>query len=144
MTKVLIVYHSFTGKTKSLAEAAAEGASSAGAEVQLMEAAGASVEAVAACGALVIATPQTFGTLAGETKKFLERLWIGKDELPDGIGFASIICHADVPAATQDLFTALPGYFGFVARSSPLVVAAGEIEAGGEQARALGVTVATG
>ena len=42
------------------------------------------------------------------------------------------------------LFTALPGYFGFVARSSPLVVAAGEIEAGGEQARALGVTVATG
>ena len=42
MSKVLIVYHSFTGKTKSLAEAAAEGARGAGAEVTLLEASAAS------------------------------------------------------------------------------------------------------
>ena len=68
MPKVLIAYHSFTGKTKSLAEAAAEGARSAGAEVTLLPASEASVEAVAASDVLLVATPQTFGSLAGETK----------------------------------------------------------------------------
>jgi NAD(P)H dehydrogenase (quinone) len=142
MSSVLIVYHSFTGKTKSLAEAAADGARGAGAEVTLVEASAASVEAVAATNVLLVATPQTFGSLAGETKKFLERLWLGKESLGSGIGFASIICHAEEPAATEELFTALPGYFGFATLQPPLVVSAGEIEAGSEQARALGVAVA--
>jgi NAD(P)H dehydrogenase (quinone) len=142
MSKALIVYHSFTGKTKSLAEAAADGARSAGAEVTVLEASAASVEAVAATDALVVATPQTFGSLAGETKKFFERLWLGKDSLGGGIGFASIICHAQEPAATRELFTGLPGYFGFATLQEPLVVSAEEIDAGQEQARSLGIAVA--
>ena len=142
MPKVLIVYHSFTGKTKSLAEAAAEGARSAGAEVTLIPAREASVEAVAASDVLLVATPQTFGSLAGETKKLFERLWLGKDKLGSEIGFASIICHSQEPAATQELFTALPGYFGFATLQPPLLVSAAEIEAGREQARPLGSAVA--
>lgn len=141
MTKVLVVYHSFTGKTKSVAEATAEGARSAGAEVQVLKAAEASVEDVAGSEVLVLATPQTFGTLAGETKKFLERLWLGKDELPEGIGFAGIVCHADVPAATQELFSALPGFVGLTALHDPLVVPVQEIEAGCDKARELGAAV---
>ena len=141
MSKVLIVYHSFTGKTKSLAEAAADGARGAGAEVTLVEASAASVEAVAASDVLLLATPQTFGTLAGEARS-CRALWPGKESLGSGIGFASIICHAQEPAATEELFTALPGYFGFATLQPPLVVSAGEIEAGREQARALGVAVA--
>lgn len=142
MPKVLIVYHSFTGKTKSLAEAAAEGARSAGAEVTLLEASATSVDDVVANHVLVVATPQTFGTLAGETKKFVERLWLGKDKLGGDIGFASIVCHAQEPAATRELFTALPGYFGFATLQPPLVVSAEEIEGGRAQARELGVAVA--
>ena len=142
MPKVLIVYHSFTGKTKSLAEAAAEGARSGGAEVTLLSASEASVEAVAATDVLLVATPQTFGSLAGETKKFFERLWLGKDKLTSQIGFASIICHSQEPAATQELFTALPGYFGFATLQPPLLVTAAEIEAGRGQARTLGSAVA--
>ena len=140
MPKVLIVYHSFTGKTKSLAEAAADGARSAGAEVTLLQAAEASVEAVAATDVLLVATPQTFGSLAGETKKLFERLWLAKDKLGSQIGFASIICHSQEPAATQELFTALPGYFGFATLQPPLLVSAAEIEAGRERARTLGNT----
>ena len=142
MPKVLIVYHSFTGKTKSLAEAAAEGARSAGAEVTLLQASEASVEAVAATDVLLVATPQTFGSLAGETKKLFERLWLGKDKLGSKIGFASIICHSQEPAATQELFTALPGYFGFATLQPPLLVSAAEIEAGRERARTLGIALA--
>ena len=143
MPKVLIAYHSFTGKTKSLAEAAAEGARSAGAEVTLLPASEASVEAVAASDVLLVATPQTFGSLAGETKKLFERLWLAKDELGSETGFASIICHSQEPAATRELFAALPGYFGFATLQPPLLVSAAEIEAGREQARALGVALAT-
>jgi len=142
MSKVLIVYHSFTGKTKSLAEAAADAARSAGAEVTLLEASAASVEDVAARDVLVVATPQTFGSLAGETKKFFERLWLAKGKLGSDIGFASIICHSQEPAPTRELFTALPGYFGFATLQEPLLVSAGEIDAGREQARNLGIAVA--
>jgi multimeric flavodoxin WrbA len=142
MSKVLIVYHSFTGKTRSLAEAAAAGARSAGAAVTLLEASAASVEDVVATDVLVVATPQTFGSLAGETKKFFERLWMGKDKLGSEIGFASIICHSQEPAATRELFTALPGYFGFATLQAPLLVSAAEIEGGREPARALGSAVA--
>jgi multimeric flavodoxin WrbA len=142
MSSVLIAYHSFTGKTQGLAEAAAEGARSAGAEVTLSQVKDVSVEAVAAADVLLIATPQTFGTPAGATKELLERLWIGKDQLPQGKGFASIVCHADEPAGTSGLFAELPAYFGFVAVQEPLVIAAEEVETGREEAHALGVAAA--
>ena len=141
MSSVLIAYHSFTGKTKTLAEAVAEGARSAGAEARLSAAQDVTVEAVATADVLVLATPQTFGTPAGETKKLLERLWIGKDQLPQGKGFASVVCHSSEPAATSGLFAELPGYFGFVAVREPLVIAADEVDAHREAARELGVAV---
>jgi multimeric flavodoxin WrbA len=143
MSSVLIAYHSFTGKTKSLAEAAAESARSAGAEVQISPVKDVSVDAVAAADVFCLATPQTFGTPAGATKELLERLWIGKDELPAGKGFASIVCHASEPAGTSGLFAQLPEYFGFTAVAGPLLVAADQLEDGRRQAGELGTTVAT-
>jgi len=143
MSSVLIAYHSFTGKTKSLAEAAAEGARNAGAEVQLSHVKDVSVDAVAAADVLLIATPQTFGTPAGETKELLERLWMGKDQLQAGKGFASIVCHASEPAGTSGLFAKLPGYFGFDAIGEPLLVSAEQVEDGCTQARELGAAVAS-
>ncbi|HTX70796.1 MAG TPA: flavodoxin domain-containing protein [Thermoleophilia bacterium] len=143
MSSVLIAYHSFTGKTKSLAEAAAEGARSAGAAVELSPVGEVSVEAAAAADVLIIATPQTFGTPAGATKELLERLWIAKDELPAGKGFASIVCHASEPAGTSGLFAQLPEYFGFTAVAGPLLVAADEVESGQAKAGELGVAAAS-
>ena len=67
---------------------------------------------------------------------------MGKDKLGSDIGFASIVCHAQEPAATRDLFTALPGYFGFATLQPPLLVPVAEIDAGLGQARDLGSAVA--
>ena len=142
MSHVLIAYHSFTGKTKGLAEAAAEGARGAGAEVEFSHVKDVSVDAVAAADILLLATPQSFGTPAGETKELLERLWMGKDQLPKGKGFASIVCHADEPVGTSGLFAKLPDYFGFAAVQEPLLVAADQVEDGRAQARELGVALA--
>ena len=101
------------------------------------------MEAVVAAEVLLLATPQTFGTPAGETKELLERLWMGKDQLQSGKGFASIVCHASEPAGTSGLFAKLPGYFGFTAIREPLLVSAEEVEEGRRQARELGVAVAS-
>ncbi len=99
---------------------------------------------MAAVDVLVLATPQTFGTPAGETKKLLERLWIGKERLRPGTGFASIICHGSEPAATSGLFGQLPGYFGFAALGEPLLVQVEDIDGGLARARELGISAARG
>jgi hypothetical protein len=46
------------------------------------------------------------------------------------------------PAATRELFAALPSDFGFASLMPPPLVSAEEIEAGREQVRELGVAVA--
>jgi len=94
MSRVLIVYHSLTGDDQ---ESRRDGgrrspqcrrrSNSAGSKCGL-------VDAEAGTEVLVVATPQTFGTLAVETKKPFERLWPGKDGLGSDSGFASIVCQA--------------------------------------------------
>ena len=74
MFKVLVSYFSSTGKTKSLAEAAAEGARSAGADVVVKDVASTDIQDFSNADAALIATPQTFGAMAAETKRLFERL----------------------------------------------------------------------
>ena len=126
MPKVLIVYHSFTGKTKSLAEATAEAARGAGAEVTLLEAS-------AACGQRGRKRrarrrhAATFGSLAGETKKFFERL-DRKGQARGQNRFCWHRLHAEEPAATRKLHSA--AHFGFTTLQAPLLVPVGELDAG--------------
>ncbi len=143
MSKVVIAYFSFTGKTKTLAEAAADGAKKAGAEVVLKEAAGISAADVAGADVFVVATPQTFGTMAGETKKLFERLWMQKDQIGKAGTFAGIICHASEPAATLNMMEQLAGYFGFSEVKKTLTIPVAELETGQDRCRELGATLAS-
>ena len=72
MSEVLISYFSFSGKTKSLAEAAAEGAESAGARPSSRKSPSTAAADFSGADAILIATPQTFGTMAAETKRLFE------------------------------------------------------------------------
>jgi multimeric flavodoxin WrbA len=142
MSKVLVSYFSFTGKTKQLAEAAAEGARGAGAEVMVKEAAATTIQDLIGMDALVVATPQTFGTMAGETKKLFERLWLGRTQIAPKLLFGVIICHANEPAATLDLMDKFATYFGFTKVGSSLTVNVAQLEAGKEPSRQLGAALA--
>ena len=71
--KVCIIYHSSTGNTRALTDAAAEGARAAGAEVRTVpctEATGADVEW---CDALVWGTGNYYGYMHGLLKDWFDR-----------------------------------------------------------------------
>jgi len=81
MAKILIVYHSQTGKTQKMAEAVAEGAKSIeGVEVILKKAAEATVEDLLTADGLAVGTPENFGYMSGMVKDFFDRTYYSAHE----------------------------------------------------------------
>ena len=74
MTKILIVYHSQTGHTETLAQAVFRGASSMeDTEVILKRASEATSDDLIRCDGLAIGTPENFGYMSGMIKDFFDR-----------------------------------------------------------------------
>ena len=142
MSTILITYHSFTGKTKELAEAAAAGAGSAGAQTVLKEAAATTVEDLKNVDTLLVATPQTFGSMAAETKKLFERLWQEKDQITPGMPLGAIVLHLTDPGTTLEFLGNVGAGLGFVKTGEWLSVKVAELEAGKERSHQLGATLA--
>ncbi len=141
MSKVLITYHTFTGKTKTLAEVAAEGAKSTGAEVVLKEVTDTTIQDLATADAILLATPQPFQIMAGETKKLFERLWRDREQIGDGKPFGVIICHSSDPSATLEAMDKFCNYYKLAKISEWITVDTAEIEAGKERCRQLGIVL---
>jgi multimeric flavodoxin WrbA len=93
MARLLIVYHSMTGGTRQMAEAAAEAARGAdGAEVIVMEAPDTQPEDLLAADGYLFATPENLAAIAGVMKAFFDRCYypvLGKIE---GRPYAALIC----------------------------------------------------
>ena len=75
MSKVLIVYCSMSGNTKTAAEAIAEGAKSAGAQVTLKEGFAARPEDLLACDAVALGSYDAFSYMGGGLKDFFDRAY---------------------------------------------------------------------
>lgn len=73
MAKALIVYHSRSGHTAKMAEAIAEGISSAKVSVTVVEAGKAKIEELQSADAVVMGSPCYYGSMAGELKGFLDQ-----------------------------------------------------------------------
>ena len=73
MSKVLILYHSQSGNTESMAKAVQEGAASAGADAILKKAADADADDLMSCDAVVMGTANYFSYEAGMMKDFFDR-----------------------------------------------------------------------
>ncbi|WP_372864301.1 flavodoxin family protein [Spongiibacter sp.] len=71
--KLLVVYHSQSGRNARLAYAAAAAAREEGGEVCLARAAEVGCRDLLWCDALLLFTPENFGALPGELKDFLDR-----------------------------------------------------------------------
>lgn len=81
MAKILIVYHSQTGKTEKMARAVADGAKSIeGVEVMLKKAAEATLEDLLTADGLAVGTPENFGYMSGMVKDFFDRTYVGAQE----------------------------------------------------------------
>ena len=76
MCKILIVYHSQTGRTRRMAESVARGAAAIdGVEVSLKRASEATLEDLIYCDGLAIGSPEYFGYMSGMVKDFFDRTY---------------------------------------------------------------------
>lgn len=71
--RLLVVYHSQSGRNERLAYAAAEAAQQEGTDVMLRRAAEAGVQDLLNSDGLLLFTPENFGALPGGMKDFLDR-----------------------------------------------------------------------
>jgi multimeric flavodoxin WrbA len=93
MKSILIVYHSMTGGTLQMAQAAAAGArSEPGLRVLLLRAAEAQADDVLAADAYIFATPENLAGISGMMKDFFDRTYYAAFERINGRAFLTLIC----------------------------------------------------
>ena len=93
MATLLIVYHSMTGGTRQLAEAAAAGArSEADATVRLLHAADAGPDDVLNADGYVFATPENLAAISGRMKDFFDRCYYAALDRINGRPYAALVC----------------------------------------------------
>jgi NAD(P)H dehydrogenase (quinone) len=83
MSKLLIVYHTYTGNTEAMAKAIYDAAVSAGATATIKKANEATAEDLINCDVIALGTPMAFRYMAGVMKDFLDRVWMTIEE---GVG----------------------------------------------------------
>lgn len=93
MKTLLIVYHSMTGGTLQMAQAAASGARSEPAvRVSLLRAEEAEASDVLNAGGFIFATPENLAAVSGKMKDFFDRTYYAALERINGKPYATLIC----------------------------------------------------
>ena len=123
MKTLLIVYHSMTGGTRQMAEAAAAGAASADElQVRLLHAPGASAADVLAADGYVFATPENLAAISGLMKDFIDRCYYAALDRINGRPYASMVCAgSDGHAAARQIERIATGW-RLNAVAPPLIV----------------------
>lgn len=91
---LLIVYHSMTGGTRQMAEAARDGAAAEGpgVQVRLLHASEAGPDDVLSADGYLFATPENLAAISGQLKDFFDRSYYAALDHINGRPYASLIC----------------------------------------------------
>ena len=93
MTKtLLVVFHSMTGGTRQMAEAAARAAAGEGVHVRLIEARAATAEDVLGADGYLFAAPENLAAIAGMMKDFFDRTYYAALGRIEGRPYALMGC----------------------------------------------------
>lgn len=93
MKRLLIIWHSATGGTEQMAQAAAAGAAEeTETQTRLLPARQASPADVLAADGLIFATPETLAAISGVMKDFFDRCYYPLLGRIEGRAYASLIC----------------------------------------------------
>ena len=92
MRTLLIVYHSMTGGSQQMAEAAQRGASDHEVGVRLIQAREAKAEDVLQADGYVFVTPENLASMSGVTKDFFDRTYYGVLDRIIGRPYATLVC----------------------------------------------------
>ncbi|WP_313298962.1 NAD(P)H-dependent oxidoreductase [Diaphorobacter sp.] len=90
---LLIVYHSMTGGTRQMAQAAREAAArETGVNVRLLHAADAGAQDVLSAAGYLFATPENLASMSGVMKDFFDRTYYAALEQINGRPYATMVC----------------------------------------------------
>jgi len=123
MKRLLIVYHSMTGGTRQMAQAAARGAAAErDVNVRLLHATEAGPSDVLEADGYLFATPENLGAISGLVKDFFDRTYYAVLDRIVGRPFAVLICAgSDGENAAQQIVRITTGW-RLKAVAPPLIV----------------------
>jgi flavorubredoxin len=121
MAKVLVVYCSMTGNTKAAAEAVADGARAAGAQVVLKEGLQAQPQDLLDCGAVALGSYDAFSYMGGGLKDFLDRALYPTRTAVANKPYAAFLTHGGGGKAIASM-EQLAGAFKFTKAAEPVLV----------------------
>jgi len=127
MSGLLIVYHSMTGGTLQMAQAATDGAASissanAAALVQLRQAVDVGAADMLAADGYIFATPENLAAMSGQLKDFFDRTYYALLDRLNGRPYACMVCAgSDGTAAAQQIERIATGW-RLKAVAAPLIV----------------------
>ena len=139
---LLVVYHTMTGGTAQMAQAAAEGArGEPGVQVRLLRAPEAQPEDVLGADGYVFATPENLAAMAGLMKDFFDRCYYAALDRVNGRPYATLIC-----AGSDRLNAIAPALIGCTHAQTPEAIARPKQIGADElaQCRELGAALAAG
>jgi len=143
MAKVLVVYCSMTGNTKAAAEAVAEGARSAGAQVVVKEGTAAGPEDLLACDAVALGSYDAFSYMGGGLKDFLDRAFYPTQDQVTDKPYAAFLTHGGGGKAIASV-ESVAGSFKLKKAYGPVLVKGRPEGAAIADLKALGAKLAKG
>ena len=122
MRCLLIVYHTLTGGSRQMAEAAQRGAAGEDVNVRLIQARDATAEDVLKADGYIFVTPENLAALAGVMKDFFDRTYYPALERINGRPYATLVCAgSDGHNAVRQIDRICTGW-RLKAVSEPLIV----------------------
>ena len=103
MAKILVVYCSLSGNTEVAAQAVADGARSAGAEVVLKTASQAEPKDLQACDAVALGSYDAFSYMGGGLKDFFDRAFYPTQGLVTDKPYVAFVTHGGGGRAIQSI-----------------------------------------
>ena len=130
MSRVLIIYHTFSGNTKRMAEALADGVRSvAGGDVEIKTAPEAQPTDLENADGVALGAPNTFGGMAGALREFFDRAWV-VHEKTNGKPAVAFTCEMPDQTGALAEINKFIGMFGMKSNSDGIAASgqAGEKE----------------
>ena len=103
MPKVLVVYCSMTGNTKAAAEAMAEGAKNAGAQITLKQGTEAQPKDLLECDAVALGSYDAFSYMGGGLKDFFDRAFYPTQGQVTDKPYVAFLTHGGGGRAIQSI-----------------------------------------
>lgn len=146
MKRLLLVYHSQSGRTARLMEAVCEGAAEFADEVELrvLRAFDAGLDDLLWAEGLLVGTPENFGYLSGAVKDFLDRTYYPAEGKTLGLPWAMFVSAGNDGAGAVRALERIATGYGWTRVADALIVQGEPDEAALARCRELGQTLAAG